>query len=474
MKKIIIPIAVLASLGLIAPKFIGQRLNKDIESFITQINNFPGYQAKLVSTDNGWFGSSFVINFGYDPEYFAGLYQGQYTDDTQKSLFEAFGQFNVNAEINTQHGPIITQNGLSLGLAGWTLDVEDELFREFIDYAQEQSLYSVKGHVSLSSSVQFEDRIPNFNYVGAEQGIEWAFSGWEGAGHVSSNHSQYTGNIKQITGAMPFLNISVNDIVLDSTLQQSWVDIFSNPLYDSNGILSIASVDATSTATQEKTNLKNLSINAITDKNDAGTLMDMRLSYKLESFSAADFMLENMLLVTDFKNLEKSFIEAYQRLSQDPGGNPEAMKSILQNEFVAQLQANPEINISALSGQLNGGHFEGNIFTKLNDIKAIPETLEDPKFWLSHALVDANLNMDKSVTLLSAEQSVLNQLKANPDTAQMSEEEMQNIASQQAQILLDNFRQQGMLTETSEGYQITFSLKDSQAKLNGNPMPLPF
>jgi uncharacterized protein YdgA (DUF945 family) len=39
--------------------------------------------------------------------------------------------------------------------------------------------------------------------------------------------------------------------------------------------------------------------------------------------------------------------------------------------------------------------------------------------------------------------------------------------------MLQGLQQQGLLTKTAQGYQLTFSLKKGQAQLNGNPMPLP-
>jgi uncharacterized protein YdgA (DUF945 family) len=472
MKKVMIPIAVIASACCIVPKFIGNNINQQIQSVVNQINEQPGSKATLVSLDDGWFNSTIIINVGYDPEYFAEFGEEQYSD--APSVFETLGQFNTDIEIKAQHGPILTQNGLSVGMANWTLDVDNDVFREHLEYAQGESLYSVRGSVSLSGLVTFKDKIPTFNYVNSEQDIDWQFSGWEGAGLMTSDNAKYTGSTSQITGKMPFLDIDMKGISVDSSLEQNWLEIFTNPLYDSKGVFSIASVDATTTGTQEKTSLTKLSIDATTDKNDAGSLMDMSISYKLESLSAKDLKLDNILLVTDVNNIEKSFMEAYQQAAQNPADNIEAIQNLVQNELITQLKADPEINISAFSGKINDGGFEGKVLTKLVGIEELPETLEDPKFWLSHAIADADIKMDGSVALWSAELSVLNQLKANPDAAQMSEEELQNIASQQAQIVLDTIGQQGMLTETDSGYQMIFSLKDGQAQLNGNPMPLPF
>jgi len=49
------------------------------------------------------------------------------------------------------------------------------------------------------------------------------------------------------------------------------------------------------------------------------------------------------------------------------------------------------------------------------------------------------------------------------------------LAGQQAATMVDTLSQQGMVAVNAEGnLEIIFTMKDGQAVLNGNPMPLPF
>ena len=55
------------------------------------------------------------------------------------------------------------------------------------------------------------------------------------------------------------------------------------------------------------------------------------------------------------------------------------------------------------------------------------------------------------------------------------DEEIKAIAGEQVEGMIEMFTQQGMITINADGeYEMTFTMQDGQAMLNGNPMPLPF
>jgi uncharacterized protein YdgA (DUF945 family) len=57
----------------------------------------------------------------------------------------------------------------------------------------------------------------------------------------------------------------------------------------------------------------------------------------------------------------------------------------------------------------------------------------------------------------------------------MTDEEIKAVAAQQVDGMIEMFTQQGMITVTADGeYEMTFTMQDGQAVLNGNPIPLPF
>jgi uncharacterized protein YdgA (DUF945 family) len=204
--------------------------------------------------------------------------------------------------------------------------------------------------------------------------------------------------------------------------------------------------------------------------NDAGTLMDADMNYSMDALSVAGVDAKNVLIKTEFNNLEKSFFKAYQEASMDPELLPEMMET----KLLPQLQANPELNITELSGQINDGNFTGKFLTKLEGIDAMPASMEDPSFWMSALVVDSKVSMDKAMALWIGEQVVTSQMMTDPNAAGMTEEEISEIAAQQVEGMIGMFTQQGMITVTPEGmHEMTFTMQDGQALLNGNPMPLP-
>ena len=128
-----------------------------------------------------------------------------------------------------------------------------------------------------------------------------------------------------------------------------------------------------------------------------------------------------------------------------------------------------------MSGKIADGQFSGKMLTKLVDIESLPIALDDPGFWASKALMDAKLSADKPLALWVGEQIVTSQIQADPMAGEMTEEEISSMGTQQVEGMIAMFLQQGMITLTGDSdYEMLFTLKNGEAFLNGNAMPLPF
>jgi hypothetical protein len=80
------------------------------------------------------------------------------------------------------------------------------------------------------------------------------------------------------------------------------------------------------------------------------------------------------------------------------------------------------------------------------------------------------------MALWMGEKMLIRQLQGDAQIAsQMTSQEIQDLAVQQAGTMIETFSQQGMVIVNEEGdYEMIFTLKEGRAALNGNPMPLPF
>ena len=107
----------------------------------------------------------------------------------------------------------------------------------------------------------------------------------------------------------------------------------------------------------------------------------------------------------------------------------ETVKQYVNQHLLPMLKAGPEFNIPAFKATMAQGKFSGKFDSKLVNITEVPDPLTDPAFWLSHLLANAELMGDKAVLEWLATQSMSSQLKANPQAADMSAEELNQIAA---------------------------------------------
>lgn len=467
MKKVIIPVALIAAIGLIGPKLAGSSYNTQLDEFVTSVNDMPGYTATINERTQNWFTSSSVIEFGIDPA----MFEDEALPAEQMEMFQDL-TFKLN--VNAQHGPVLLLNGFSLGLTAVKAETDLDTFRDSLQYAGDQSFYTIAGNVGFTSSFNGTDTIPSFTQAeGTIDGGSLEFSGWKGEFSVSSSNTIYDGAMDSFKFAAPDADteVTISTITMESSLEGSFAAAMENVLYNSNAKFVMGELAVSSPLEEANMSMRNFVIDAVTKVNDAGTLMDMDLNYAMDELSVVGVDAKNVLLKTEFNNLEKTFFQAYQEASMDP----ELLPEVMETKLLPQLQANPEINIAELSGQINDGNFTGKIHTKLEGVDAMPALMTDTSFWMSKLVVDSKISMDKSMALWIGEQAVSAQMMSDPNTAGMTEEEISAIAAQQVEGMIGMFTQQGMITVTPEGmHEMTFTMKDGQAMLNGNPMPLPF
>jgi uncharacterized protein YdgA (DUF945 family) len=469
MKKIIIPVAAIALVGLVSPKFTGNAINEGLDNFVASLNTAPGYIATIDSRETSWFSSSAVISVGIDPVMFADLG----LDSTELGSFE---DLSATINVSAQHGPFLTLNGLSLGLSAWKAEVNDSVFREFLVYADDEKFYSVKGNVSLFGGLSFEDLMPKFTVIpqdGDDQAI--AFSGWNGKGAASSDNTAYSGATDLVTMNAEGVTFEIKSMTLESSFDGNWTALTQGDFYNSVSQFAIASINFDMPMLDTNAKLEKLIIDVKTEKSEDGNLMDMGVDYAVESVESPEFSGRDLVIKTEINNLENAFFKAYQEASTKPAQMEQAMLDMIETKLLPQLQAAPEFNITEMSGNVADGNFSGKVMAKVAGIDSLPESLEDPAFWISKAVVDSNLKLNKAMALWIGEQVIASQIQADPNAAGMTDEEISAIAVEQVEGMIGMFTQQGMITlNADDEYEMTFTMQGGRAMLNGNPMPLPF
>lgn len=469
MKKIIISVAAIAVVGLVAPKFTGAGINEGLDNFVANVNTAPGYTATIESRETSWFSSAAVVKVGIDPAMFADL-------DLAPSDMQNFEELSANINVTAQHGPFLTLNGLGLGLSAWKAEVDESVLREYLSYADDKRFYSVAGKVSLFGGLSFEDTMPKFTVI-AQDGDDESItvSGWSGKGTASSGGATYAGATDLVTVSADGVTFEMKSLTLESSIEGDWTAAMKGDFYNSTSQFGITSISLDMPMLDTKASLDKLIVDVKTEKSEDGKLMDMDINYAVESIEAPQFSGRDLIVKSEINNLERAFFKAYQEASANPAQMEQAMADIIETKLLPQLQASPEFNITEMSGKVADGNFSGKIMTKVTGINSLPEPLEDPAFWASKTVVDSKLKLDKAMALWVGEQVVISQIQADPNAAGMTNEEIKAIAAEQVEGMIGMFAQQGMITVNADGeYEMTFTMQDGQAMLNGNPMPLPF
>lgn len=469
MKKIKLLVTVAAISVAIAPKIIGLYIIENLNSRVAQINQIPSYRAKVKEVNSGWFTSSAVIELSLSlPEMDAEL-QNAFT-------------FQLN--FNAQHGPILLGDQPGIGREAWSISYRGEQLRKHLDYAADQAFYTYNAKTNLFGITSINDKIQPFSAQTTENNapVNIQFSGYTGAGDIKGEQISYAGKVDKVSFAGSGKLATIENIQVDSHLNASIEQIFSGDMYDSLSKVSINSINLDDTENSAlKSTIKNTVINVESVTEKANKLFHILSSYAVESYDVMGSVGQNLLLNLDLKNLSSDFFKAYQaqmqEVAQSPQSDPVAVQQqlleFINNNVLDLLIASPEMNMAQLSGTIDTGKFNAQLLTKIVNVTALPDNLLDNGFWLSHLQASTHIEMDKNVAELLAVQIVKSQLKSNPQMADASAEQIDEIALQQAPIMIDNLIQQGLLQVTATGIKLVAELKDSQAILNGNPVPLP-
>jgi len=469
-KTLLIGAIVIVLVSVIAPKFISNSFNQKLDSVVELINQNPAYSASIKDRTSAWFFSAATINIAFDSSSFA--------QENTPELQDVFADMNVDVVIDTQHGPILTNNGIALGWLSWNARVEGNSLRDTLLFEANTPFYQITSHTNLLGVSSFSDKIPSFKMKEKEDVFtQLSFSGWNGSGSFSNSEVSYQGKLETINANSAFGKFELNQWRVNSSIQGNLMNAMGGDFYDSTMSMQIQNITFEQVSDQAKTILTELEINGMSDFGETTSLLDTQINFSLQELTTTELNLSSVLVNTEINNLKEQFFKAYQTFMSEIGKEPEKMQenlnTFMQTELLGQLQAEPEFNISSFAAKINQGNITGSLSSKIHQVTDLPDAIASPVFWLQHIMANGQINADASAALWLATDTIKSQIKADPSAAQMTTEEITDIAQQQAPAMLQGMQQQGLFTETATGYQMVFSLKDGQAMLNGNPMPLP-
>jgi len=469
MKKVLLFVLVLIiAVALVGPKIVGSQLEDGIVDTVAAINKNPNYTASVTSLESSWFTTNAEVKLGLK------------IPDMSELSGRPPADFSVDVILTGYHGPILTSDGFAIGWLHTVAVTKEAAILEGLVLPNNKPFYEFNGVTGLLGTTTYQDEISSISYTSPASGAVVMFSGLLGTGEISSSSLAYSGSAESLSlSEEGVANIDIQGFTMDIESSDSIAEILSQGLYDSNSSISINLMKINDLAQGTEIRVVDSELLVTSSYDDETDIGNLTVSTKLASIDTPSLNLTDINTVIELNNLQGKFMLAYQDFSSnmmenmsDPSAAKSNLDTFMQDHLLAQLQLNPEYNISKLSGKINGSEFDGKILTKLKGVTELPASLEDPAFWIKHASIDSKMLMQKVAAEFVAKQVMSSQLSANPQFMALDEAERTQIINQQVAGMLGGLVQQGMITLENEGYIATFTLEDGAASLNGNPIPL--
>jgi len=461
-KTLAIIIITILSIGIIAPKFVGNHFATTIQSIANEVNSASGYTMEIKSINSSWFSTDALLIMG---------------------LESPFEDISLEMRVNAKHGPFLLSENKNLAWLSWTGKIDGQSLRQHLDWSKNNDFFQVKGTISLAGKHDFHNQITAFTGSVTPKKIKVAFSGYQGSGQHFEQELTYHGRASDFTAKSKTGTFSTSNISIDLQIAATLEQILYNGLFDSasSSKINFSSVNITNKENKEEPiiELTDLYVTASSSYLDKESHANMQVSYGVKQVSIDEYSVQDLALEIEVNNINKQFLLAYRKFNQTLANisNEKVQEKIIsfaQDNLLILLSTEPQINITSLRGTFPEGKINGTMHTSLVDVSTLPRPIKDLEFWLAHTLINGQITGDKAVIELFAKQLMKQKIQANPQAQDMSVAEIEQMAAQQVPQILEMLAKQGLLVTTDNHYTTDFALKDSQFKVNKKLIPLPF
>lgn len=451
--------------GLFAsPYFIGAQAESNVREYVQLFDQEqPGYSAEVVSFERGWFSSNAVIRVGLD---LATLL----ADPTAESVA-------TDIDLSIQHGPVLTDNGFSAGLAAWQAKVSGAGLEAYVEWDQQQPLYLQQGTVSLGGTATYQDYIPRLASTEAIPELNFALSEYRGDGSYQSETLAYQGNYEQLTmNIADAYAVELNAMVIEAVGNADLRTMIAGDFYPLDMTFTIGQTQV-SAAEESLFTMSQLTSDIALQVSEDGSLAHVHMGYGAEQVVAGGIEVTAIRSHTEINNISKPFIDAYLDVIKDTVGeeDPEvlvqAMTNLVETHKEALLMAQPEFAISDMGFTMEQGTMNASMRMGLAELEQVPAQLNE-QFVMENMQATAHMDIAKPLAVWLAKTYVITMLEANGQAAQMDAEQLEQMATQQAAMMLNSFATQGLLKSEGDAYVLDVELAKGLLNLNGQSMPL--
>jgi uncharacterized protein YdgA (DUF945 family) len=493
MKKLLVAILFLAiAAGLFSPFLLGVAAESRMEERAEKLSESPFTQVHVAEFERGWFTSHAKLAFSLSDEYRDQLEAqilATLSDDApisgEVAAFDEqlvdFLDGTVLVDVELTHGPIIVDDGLSVGLAGAVLrlDAEDGAIRELQDELGMDDILEIGARTGLDGVTHFEGGIPAMHLTDEEDQV--SFSGLNLDGSIDWLNDKYSlqgrSASTQLTG--PEGELSISNFYITAEQQRLadyvWLGDFKLGIEKFSG----SSQDSEGGETLE---IADIEMSTSVKSGSGPESVDFNITYSIGAVSVpGELDLNDAVVNVTFTDLDVNALatayELNERFAVATEGDWVGLLPEFQDVAYDILTASPSIAVDPIAFAWNGERFKARMDLSA-DAGALPPRAQfsfmSVGMWNQLLSADLDLDVSRKLAQLIAIDVLRRQLTAGAEQGlDISPAEIDRMSTQQAPVLLETFVQQGFINRGPSGYLSSLSYGGGALTVNGKPMPLP-
>jgi uncharacterized protein YdgA (DUF945 family) len=472
--KLLGAIVIAAIIIFIAPRFVGNYAYKTLQKAERSINELPLYRLKIIEYDQGWFSSKAKVNI-----HIASAALDKITKSMDRTSKESLNDFKDNGltfDINIAHGPVMLLDGLHFGLvttkSEFRPNLDDNDFKLTLNI-------DVINRINLLGNINSRVTNSAIDIITTDKN-EFKLSPIEYSVDINSDFDHYSFDVNKVNLTVKQKNGTEFELKgLSMKGEGSKINDF---LWTSEQKLDVTNMNTVKNG-KELFNLNNLNYYINIDKLDSETL---KVIFKLASseltVDAAKIndinynMTLSKLSIKELSNLAElnNKVEDLEFLSaENTAITRDIRKELTQNMLTSGLNIlknSPELNIDELSFKMGDGFFKGHATSNvLGDLITANMTANDFKYFKNFMVANMDITFNEEMVIKMSELSVLK----NPRIAAMKKDQIREIASKQAIILLALAIAEKYLLKEGNLYKSSGEFKNNKLTVNGKDVPLP-
>ena len=468
MNKLVVTVVVLLALLLLAmPRVLGSITEARVRERVSTIDAGGVLSAEVKSFDRGWFGSTARIDLGLAPKYLAQVANLSVAGDPGALSGRAM------IAVDFAHGPVAVLDGVHFGWSTMVAHLDPEM--PGIAALQQQLgvpyVFEFRGRTGFSGGLAFDADMPPV--VLPVDGARFKFSGAVLEGTYAGAAFESNARIDSVEFSSPTGTFALSNLraATDNQLLSQYV----MPGEATLSIERVSIVDTTRSATPVFEANK-VSVASHSGIDDAGVLMNMQVSYGIDSMRIEDIEVTAAKLGVGVRNVDVAALQAYTAAAGDLASSgavtdPNAMLAALAPQIERALAASPSLTIDPITVRVDGEPFDGRLEVATNTARLPPAgtlDFDDPLLVLGLMNTDAEIRVSKPLAQRLVVLASKMQLAYNDS---IPPDQLQYMAEAQAGLLLVTLVGQGVLVEDGDGYRSAARFADGALTLNGNALP---